>query len=88
MHVKPRISASAQSGPAEKLVSWGCRLGVAIPFKIITGRLNLFRNYHAPRKHYLPPKKYYRIIFRLLFHDFDFFELISAKITRFQFSWK
>ena len=32
--------------------------------------------YHSPRKHYLPEKKYFWIIFRLPFHDFDFFELI------------
>ena len=33
-------------------------------------------DYHSPRKHYLPEKKDFRIIFRLPFHDFDFFELI------------
>ena len=30
----------------------------------------------SPRKHYLPETKCCRIIFRLPFHDFDFFELI------------
>ena len=33
--------------------------------------------YHSPRKHYLPENNYFRIIFWLPFHDFDFFELIS-----------
>ena len=40
-------------------------------------------HYHSPPKHYLPKKKKkkkkkkrFRIIFRLPFHDFEFFELI------------